>query len=212
MTFVGPIPQFKALLRAEYLYNGERGHGELEPVVVFALVSEPGHCLRFHVLTERGVQWWGVPIHALVFDAAAPTEGHPSAVQLWDCFAWDFAVYRSPLLHGMRCGARLRERTVGAECLFSIEWAHMDATRLDPSWLSMPDERKSAHVLRTDDGLLAALPNNRILWEEPSFIVRPFGEGERPDYVTNSRAWSCEVGWRTADEDAAHYEIAEAAE
>ena len=58
-----------------------------------------------------------------------------------------------------------------------------------------------------DDGNFAAQPNNRCIWDIPSFTVKD----ETPDWKVQTNEWNVEDSraWRTEDTDKFFYEIEE---
>ena len=58
-----------------------------------------------------------------------------------------------------------------------------------------------------DDGNYAAQPNNRLIWDIPSFTVKD----EIPDWKVQTNEWNVEDSrkWRTEDTDNFFYEIEE---
>ena len=96
------------------------------------------------------------------------------------------ATHCHPLI--CRFAVVLRDRKwYEAEYAFSVDWGK------SPGLEDLGDGgHKNAHILKLDNGCFAAQPNNRIFWHEAAFIAKPFADGERPDYKTNTHArWLC---------------------
>lgn len=192
------VPVFDCLVRKEYLYDLEEHHGEYETVTVFGLASVAGRALGFHVLTERGAQIARLPLSALTFKEHAP---HLPLhyLQLWDCFAYDVAVIDFSWLSEMRVQVILRDRQVyGGIYMFTVDWFGNNDSE-EPG----EDGHKNAHVTQLECGCIAAQPNNRMIWHEPSVITSPCNlrRGERPDYLINTHKWKCEIDSKwTADD------------
>ena len=53
--------------------------------------------------------------------------------------------------------------------LFTVDFAHPEPNILDTDHSEIPHEHKCAHVLALNDGNYAAQPNNRLIWDIPSF-------------------------------------------
>lgn len=185
--FNAPIPNFKCLARERFFYDGDESKTALVPAVAFGIVSQPGHALGLHVLTHQGAQWYGLPLHALAWKEGAP-DRELRELELWDCFSFDVSVTEFPLLSGLGC--RVFPTAERATCLFTIDWTHAGA-EIDPGWSRLPEEHKSGHLLKLDDGNFALQPNNRLLWEEPSFVRSEFAGGSEP-YRRSTRTWSVE--------------------
>ncbi len=200
------IPPFYALLRKEYLYDLKAHHGEFLPCCIFGLASIPTRALMFHVMTENGAQIARLPISALVHKKDAP-DLPLDILQLWDAFSYDVSVTCFDYLRGLKCRAYLRDRKwYDGEYAFTVDWCGTPGSE-DPG----EGGHKNAHILKLDNGCFAAQPNNRIFWYEPAFIAKPFGETERPDYITNTHVWKCEgkSKWTTENTDRMFYDTKE---
>ncbi len=190
-------------LRAEYLYNGEKGQGELIPCCLFGVSSIPGRALLFHAMLDNGALIYRLPISAF---AAKPDAPHIPVhlLQLWDCFSDQVSVLEFAYLRGLRVDVTLRDRTIHPGVYqFTVDW-HGSATADGVG----DGGHKCAHIIALENGCYAAQPNNRLRWYEPSFIVQPFPE--RPDYQTNRRLWSVEnkgPKWMTEDSDRLFYDV-----
>lgn len=197
------VPGFECLVRAEHLYNLERGFGDFRVGFLFGVASVQGRALGFHVLTEDGACVWRLPISALCWKECRKRDH--DRLELWDCFSPQVTVTEFEHLVGRRCQTTLRdgERLEG-ECLFTIDW-HGNEYADNPG----DSGHKCAHFLKLDDGCFAAQPNNRILWADPATITEPFARV--PDYVTNTHVFRCEHDrkWVTEDSDRAHYSVKE---
>lgn len=196
------VPVFDCLIRKEYLYDLQKGHGDYESVTVFGLASVYGRALGFHLLTEQGAQIARVPLSALTFKEHEP---HLPLhyLQLWDCFAYQAAVTDFDWLHEMRVQVVLRDKQVmDGIYMFTVDWFGNNDSE-EPG----EDGHKNAHVLQLDCGCLAAQPNNRIIWHEPSVITSPANlrKGERPDYLINTHKWKCEIDSKWTTEDSYRY-------
>jgi hypothetical protein len=90
--------------------------------------------------------------------------------------------------------------------LFTIDWAHPDSNILDVEHSEIPQEHKCAHILELSNGNYAAQPNNRILWNIPSYTTKV----NKPDYKVQTTYWNVEnKDWKTDDSDAMFYDIDE---
>lgn len=171
-----------------------------EPCVIFGVTSIPSRALHFSILCESGAQWARIPIHMLRHQTPAePGAGplHPlTDLQCWDCHGWDFAVVQYEYLREMAC----RYRTTAGDLIPASYWFTLDHT--DNGFSQYPPEHKCYHLLLLEDGSgqIAAMPNNRILWRDDSF-VRP---GHPLDYrVMSPVTWHSEVS-RANPQDTAH--------
>jgi hypothetical protein len=90
--------------------------------------------------------------------------------------------------------------------LFTVDWAHPDSNILDADHSEIPQEHKCAHILELSNGNYAAQPNNRILWNIPSYTTKV----NKPDYKVQTTYWNVEnKEWKTNDSDAMFYDIDE---
>ena len=91
--------------------------------------------------------------------------------------------------------------------LFTVDFAHPEPNILDTDHSEIPHEHKCAHVLALNDGNYAAQPNNRLIWDIPSFTVKD----KTPDWKVQTNYWNVEdtQQWRTEDTDNFFYEMEE---
>jgi hypothetical protein len=83
---------------------------------------------------------------------------------------------------------------------------HPDANILNVEHSEIPQEHKCAHILELSNGNYAAQPNNRILWNIPSYTT----EVNKPDYKVQTTYWSVEnKDWKTDDTNDMFYDIKE---
>ena len=177
------IPHFYAYARSEFFYNLEKHRGEFTKVMVFGIASPSGRALGFHVMTEEGAVYWRVPIHALCQRPVSKTPTLENC-QLWDCFGDKVEVTTFNALAGLRVKAFLKDGTEEfGRYMFTVDW-------YDNPYSDSPEQNKCAHFLALEDGNYAALPNNRILWNDASWVETPFEK--KPEYLVNTHAWKCE--------------------
>lgn len=190
-----PAP-FKCLVRSEFLHDGDPEHvGRYERCIAHRVVVEPGHCLRFMIVTERGALFHGMPIHALCM-----RECDPAALEflcMWNCMAHHAAVYRDPWRSGLGVQVKMGNGVVlTGQAMFSVDYVHADPQLCDGGWSSQPDEVKEHNVIAMDGGHIAAMPGNRIVWLDSSFVDDSaridFASQQPISYRTNTRVWSCE--------------------
>jgi hypothetical protein len=90
--------------------------------------------------------------------------------------------------------------------LFTVDWGHPDANILDVEHSEIPQEHKCAHILELSNGNYAAQPNNRILWNIPSYTT----EVNKPDYKVQTTYWNVEnKDWKTDNTNDMFYDIKE---
>ncbi len=183
------VPQHKyGYVAREILYGLELSKfGEYEPCVIFGVTSLPSRALHFSILCESGAQWARIPLHMLRHErphAAAPL--HPlSDLQHWDGHGYEFGVTAYEYLREMGC----RFRALDGSWVPASYWFTLD--HLDNGFSDYPPEHKCYHLLLLEDGSgqIAAMPNNRILWDDKSW-VKP---GHPLDYrVMAAETWHAE--------------------
>jgi len=167
--------------RALYQKTPEKWEG-VQECVIFGVTTIPGTPLLFNCQLENGAVYYRVPLHRFCHDKDAP-EIPLNDATLWNSFSYHGA-YTTWSWLGHQKGTVLlpEKRTIKGDYLFTIDFAEPDANVSEFSLSETPQEHKCAHVLAGDDGNYYAMPNNRILWQEPSFTV---DFGRIPDYDTN---------------------------
>jgi hypothetical protein len=80
----------------------------------------------------------------------------------------------------------------------------LNSNILDIEHSEIPQEHKCAHILELSNGNYAAQPNNRILWNIPSYTT----DKSWPDYKVQNTIWEVEGSdWVTEDSDNMFYQI-----
>ena len=129
-------------------------------------------------------------------------------LELWNCFSYYPSVTSFDILDGQsgKFFGKDKKTHPGAY-LFTVDWAHPESNIVDTDHSEIPHEHKCAHILALEDGNYAAQPNNRILWDIPSFTVKD----EVPDWKVQTSDWNVEdTGkWKTEDTDRYFYNIEE---
>jgi hypothetical protein len=205
------IPPIECYVRKEYLYNLEKGHGELVEGTAFAIKSCQGQAVLFYFMTDIGAIYDKIPISALVpFDKPDARHLDFDVLQLWDCFSYSPHIAQFMFLKGKRCQVFLKNKQkVEGLYRFTIDWDADSSSSLSTSYAEEPSQHKCAHVIELESGHFCAYPNNRILWAEPSMVSHPFQT--IPDYKLNMQRYHCESKgkWATDDTDNFVYEIEE---
>lgn len=199
MSFATDIPHFYCRVRAEYLHDMQEKFGDTIPCCVFAVDSVEGHAIGFDCMTDFGGQFARLPISAFVWKEDAPNPPL-QALEMWNNFSYDVEAHEYAYLRQMRCYLR---DSVSGTYMFTLSWK-------GSRYAEDPGEGgfKRAHILKLDNGCFAAQPNNRIRWEEPSFITAPFPP--HPTFKTNSHIWNVEnVGWSTEPSNTYFYKTTE---
>lgn len=191
------------------MYDLKQHHGKTESCVVFGIASIPGRAILFHCLLESGAIYYRLPISAFIqkrFDRRNVPDQDINDLELWNSFSYFPNVIRFDFLKGQSCKYLNKGNTYNAEYLFTIDWAHPDVNILDTEHSEIPHEHKCGHVLALCNGNYAIQPNNRILWNVPSFTTSSY----KPDYKVQTTYWNVEnKNWVTEDSDNMFYQVEE---
>jgi len=206
------IPATYAQIRREYLYDLSGHVGEAENCVIFGMASITGRALLFHAVMENGAVFYRLPISAFIqpgFDVKKVPRPRLDELELWNCFSYYPAITTYDILASQsgKYYGKDKKWHRGAY-LFTVDWAHPESNIVDTDHSEIPHEHKCAHILALDDGNYAAQPNNRLIWNIPSFTVKeevPF------DWKVQTSEWNVENSgkWKTEDSDRFFYDIEE---
>ena len=206
------IPATYAQIRREYLYDLSGHVGEAENCVIFGMASITGRALLFHAIMENGAVFYRLPISAFIqpgFDVKKVPRPRLDELELWNCFSYYPAITTYDILASQsgKYYGKDKKWHRGAY-LFTVDWAHPESNIVDTDHSEIPHEHKCAHILALDDGNYAAQPNNRLIWNIPSFTVKeevPF------DWKVQTSEWNVENSgkWKTEDSDRFFYDIEE---
>ena len=173
MSFlVHNLPPQEVFVKKEYLYDLEKGHGELTPGIWISVKSVEGKALYFEtLLTEYGALFYKLPISAFVWKKDFSTEDQLplDTLQIWDCFDYDITVIKKPMLCDCEFFGKDKKMHKG-EYLFTIDNAHRDRVYLNQNLSEHDPEHKSFNVIKMDNGQFAAQPNNRIIFTDQSLV------------------------------------------
>jgi hypothetical protein len=190
MSFlVHNLPPVHILVRKEYLYDLEHGHGEYTPGIWISVKSIQGKALYFEtLLTDYGALYDKLPLSAFVWKSDhgdLPLDN----LQLWDCFDYNITVIRKPLLS--RCSYFGKDRVMhDGEYMFTIDNCHSESSTLDTNFSEEDPEHKSFNVIKLDNGQFAAQPNNRVIWRDSSLTPENL---LKPDFKVCTQNYSVET-------------------
>ena len=169
------IPPMYAQIRREYLYDLKKHHGEVEECIVFGITSMGGRAILWHAIMENGAIFYRLPLSAFIqrgFKASDVPRYRLDELELWNSFSY------YPTVTSWNILSAASGKYIGKDkkwhhgsYLFTIDWAHPDGNMLDTDHSEIPHEHKCAHIIALDDGNYAAQPNNRCIWDLPSFTV-----------------------------------------
>ena len=206
---VANLPPTKVYVKKEYLYDHEKGHGELVEGVWISVKSIQGRSLYFETyLPEYGALYDKLPISAFVNSPDIKLNLELEELELWDCFSYHITVIEKKNL-GERCKYLApSKKWYYGKYLFTIDSCHADTNILNVSYSEVPEEHKSFNILELDNGHYAAQPNNRCLFYEKSMTPSKMLQ---PDFKVSTKYYSVEgeSKWTAGDDTNYFYELKE---
>jgi len=206
---VANIPPLKVLVKKEYLYDFEKGHGELVEGLWVTVKSIQGRALYFETyLPEYAALYDKLPISAFVHkktDLNLDLE----ELELWDAFSYHITVIEKTSLAGVRCKylAPSKKWYYGTY-LFTIDSCHADNNTLNVNYAEVPEEHKSFNILELENGHYAAQPNNRVLFYDKSLTP---SKTLQPDFKVSTKYFCVEdqSKWTAGDDTDYFYGLKE---
>jgi|TARA_R110000851_G_scaffold28821_1_gene80131 hypothetical protein len=179
-------------IKKEYLYDHQKGHGDLTPGIWISVKSTQAKALYFEtLLTDYGALYDKLPLSAFVWkqDYDKSNQLSLDTLQLWDCFDYHLTVIQKPLLSRCEFFGKDKQMHPG-EYAFTIDTAHADISILDTNFSEHDPEHKSFNVIKLDNGQFAAQPNNRVIWRDQSLIPEKL---MTPDFKVCSQNYKVET-------------------
>ena len=211
MTFlVHNLPPTNVFVRKEFLYDHEKGHGELTPGIWISVKSTQYKALYFEtLLTEYGALYDKLPISAFVWkeDIKQQDMLPLDVLQLWDCFDYHLTVIEKPILSRCEFFGKDKKMHPG-EYQFTIDNCHPDKERVDINFSEHDPEHKSFNIIALDNGQFAAQPNNRVIWRDSSLTPDNL---KQPDFkvCTQNYRVETEPKWSVGHTDEWQYKTRE---
>lgn len=199
MNFICPLPPIKVLVRAEYLYDHERGHGEYVEGIWCTVKAHRGEAFRFETyLPQYGALYDKLPISAFCHK---PIEGELPLdyLQIWDALSYYVTVVDKPLLSGLRAVFYGKDKAMHfGTYMFTLDGCHPDPRIPDFTLVETVDEHKSYNLLKLNNGQFALQPNNRCLFYDAAFNPQ---EMKFPDFKVATTKYKVEdkAKWRLGD-------------
>tara|TARA_Y100000590_G_scaffold109760_2_gene125140 strand:- start:6924 stop:7580 length:657 start_codon:yes stop_codon:yes gene_type:complete len=201
------VPHIEVLVKKQYLYDLEKGHGEYVPGVWCTVKSIQGRALYFETyLYESGALYDKLPISAFCWKETKEDISLPE-LQLWDCFDYDIAVIEKQVISGNRCSyLSPKKKIFTGNYMFSVDSCNSTNKELNVGYSEVPSQHKSFNILKLDNGHFAAQPNNRVLFYDKSLSP---SELTKPDYKTSTKDFSVDsqAKWTAGDSDKFAYEL-----
>ena len=203
---IGNLPPIKCFVRREYLYNFDKGHGELEPCIWVSIKAIRGQVFRIESLLPRyGALYDKLPIQAYVWNHHHGDLDY-DILQLWDCMSYRFTVHEKIGLRNLGVKFLGKDKVWHfGKYLFTVDFC-ADGQDLDTGFTEQAEEHKSFNFIRLDNGQFAAQPNNRCLWYDQSLIP---AKTEFPDFQASRHIWTVDGSRKWAAGDDWFYDIGE---
>ena len=197
---VGSLPPIKCFVKKEFLYNFEKGHGELEPAIWVSIKALRGQVFRIEsLLPNYGALYDKLPVHAYVWKEKAgnlPLD----TLELWDCMGYRFTIIEKIGLRnlGVKFLGKDKEWNHG-HYMFTVDFC-ADDMDVDTGFTEQAEEHKSFNFIKLENGQFACQPNNRCLFYDQSLIP---SEIKFPDFkaaqtiftVDGTRKWTAGDNW-----------------
>ena len=197
---VGSLPPIKCFVKKEFLYNFEKGHGELEPAIWVSIKALRGQVFRIEsLLPNYGALYDKLPVHAYVWKEKAgnlPLD----TLELWDCMGYRFTIIEKIGLRnlGVKFLGKDKEWNHG-HYMFTVDFC-ADDMDVDTGFTEQAEEHKSFNFIKLENGQFACQPNNRCLFYDQSLIP---SEIKFPDFkaaqiiftVDGTRKWNAGDNW-----------------
>jgi hypothetical protein len=209
MNFVCPLPPIKVYVRAEFLYDHQRGLNEYVEGIWCSVKSIKGEAFRFETyLPQYGALYDKLPISAFVWHTADGLDANLplDVLQIWDALSYHVTVVEKPLLKGLRAQFFAKDReTYQGEYMFTLDTCNPDPRIPDFGFSESIDEHKSYNVLKLNNGQFALQPNNRCQFFDPAFNPQ---EMRQPDFKVATQKYRVEkhAKWRLGDTNNFNYE------
>jgi hypothetical protein len=205
---VHDLPTTPVFVRKEFLYDHQKGHGELTPGYWISVKSIRSRALYFEtLLTDYGALYDKLPISAFVWKEDYTDELPLDHLQLWDCFDYHLTVIRKPILSRCKFFAK-NKKLYSGDYLFTIDNCHADNNLTNCCVSELDQEHKSFNVIKLDNGQFAIQPNNRVLFQDASLIPSDLGV---PDFKVCTQNYQVENGdkWSVGHTDDWQYKAKE---
>ena len=207
MSFlIANLPPVKCYIRKEFLYDFEKGFGELVPCQWVSLKSIKGQAFRIEsYLPEYGALYDKIPLHGYCWKEVED-EMPLDYLQICNCMSYDITVLKKAVIENLSCSFLAKDKQmVKGQYMFTVDSASPDYNVLDISYAEDTEDHKSFNFIKCDNGQFAAQPNNRTIFFEPS--SNPV-QLKHPDFRVATKMWSVETDakWSLGDTNTVMYE------
>ena len=201
-------PFIDVFVKKEYLYDLQKGHGELVEGVWASIKSIQGRALYFETyLPEYGALFDKLPISAFVWKKDYEGNVPLTELQLWDCFSYDITIIEKQLLSGNQCKyLSPQKKWYKGWYMFTVDNANSTNLERNVTYSEIPSQHKSFNILKLENGHFAAQPNNRTIFYDKSWSP---SELKFPDFKVSTVEYEVEGThkWTAGDTDDWHYEL-----
>jgi hypothetical protein len=197
------LPNTKVFVRKEYLYDGEKGHGEFVEGHWVSAKSLPGRAFYFETfLPQYGALYDKLPISAFVSSPVTPSLDLPlQDLQFWNCMDYGVTAIYKQFIGSMDFEIFTRShKIIKGTYLFTLDNYHPDPNTIDYSTSETPAEHKSFNCIELENGQFALYPNNRMRVYDNSLTPSvPL----MPDFKVSTEYYQVENGYtyRLGDTD-----------
>lgn len=207
MSFlIANLPPIKCFVRKEFLYDFEKGHGELVPCQWVSLKSIKGQAFRIECyLPEYGALYDKIPISGYCWK---PIEDELPLdyLQIWNCMSYNITILKKSLIENLSCSFLSKDKKmIYGQYMFTVDSASPDYNILDVGYSEDSEDHKSFNFIKCNNGQFAAQPNNRTLVFEPSSNPPNL---KFPDFRVATKLYSVETDakWALGDTNTVMYE------
>ena len=166
---------------------------KLKTVLFLVYVGSYWACILFHCIMENGAVYYRLPISAFIQRGFGTQRMFLNvdlmSLQLWNSFSYYPAVTTWDILEA-QAGKYIGKdkKWHHGKYLFTVDFgAHPEPNILDTDHSEIPHEHKCAHIIALDDGTMRTRPNNRCIWDIPSFTVKT-----KPHWKVQTSEWNVE--------------------
>lgn len=153
------IPLIYCKVDWSYLTHG--GSDGFKDCIIFAAASIPGHALLFHAQLDNGAVYYRLPIDKFSWKALS-TPLALNQLNAWNCASADISCITFDWLYNQ--SVTYVRPNISGRYVTTLDWLGRGTTA------EIPQEHKCAHIIKLDNGQFACLPNNYLLWNEPSNV------------------------------------------
>tara|TARA_Y100000361_G_scaffold93709_1_gene83662 strand:+ start:654 stop:1343 length:690 start_codon:yes stop_codon:yes gene_type:complete len=208
MSFlVANVPPIRVYIKKEYLYDHQKGHGELCEGHWVTVKSIRNRALYFETyIYETGALFDKLPISAFVWKKEYEGNMSLEELELWDGFDYHISIIRKDNNGSGKCKYLAPSKNwYHGDYLFTVDSAHEEPNIIDCGYSEYPEQHKSFNIIQLDNGHFAAQPNNRVIFYDKSLSP---DDMKFPDYKVSTKIYRVENKgkWALGQDDNFFYE------